>query len=52
MEERIYYYKTNSEANKLIHKLVREGFALTKHKTTTKQIHFKKITPNKRVFGE
>jgi len=43
MEERIISYENNSEINQIISKLTEEQFFLTEHKTSSKQLYFKKF---------
>lgn len=43
MEERIISYENNNEINQIISKMSDQEFFLTEHKTTTKQLYFKKF---------
>ena len=43
MEERIISYENNNEINKIIQTMTSEDFFLTEHKTTSKQLYFKKF---------
>ncbi|HPM86142.1 MAG: hypothetical protein PHO61_03570 [Candidatus ainarchaeum sp.] len=54
MEERIISYESNDKIQEIVLMMHSQNFLLTEHKTTTKQLYFKKFNklPQTKPFGE